>query len=117
MGCPSIFDFVVNDIAVELLTQHFVHHVHLDGGAILALDDSHGNLTRAETRDVGTLTIIFQGLVYLRLVVLFLQCDGHQTIDLVWSFKCDIHLLIIPYLLIYIRFERAKVRKKVKSEE
>ena len=113
---------ILADVLIQLLAQHLVHHVHLDSSTILALNHAHRGLTGTESRNVSTLTIVFQSLVYLSLVVVFLQRDGHQTIHLVRSFKCNIHLAFIPYLYYYMRFyltygcsvqlcnERAKVR-------
>ena len=86
-GLTQHLDVVLTNILIEFLTQHLVHHVHLHGCPILALDQTHWRHAGAEARNVSTLTIVFQGLLDLSLIVVFLQSNGHQTINLVRSLK------------------------------
>ena len=80
-------NLVVNDITIELFTQHLIDNVHLDLHAKLTFNHTYRGLTLAETWDVGLLTIILQGLIYLTLIVILLNGDFQHSIDFVWIFK------------------------------
>ena len=101
-GLAQHLDFVLLHILVHLLTHNAIDDVHLHGVAIHTLNHTHGHHTRTEARHVGLLTIVFQCLLDILLVVVFLDCDGHQTIHFVGAFKCNIHLF-------YLRFTDLRV--------
>ena len=96
-------DLVLLDIAIKLLADQAVHFLHLHGGAILTLDHSHRHLTWTETRNLGLLTIVFQCLLNLLLIVGGLDDHSHNAIDFIRAIKCNFHLslyLIILYVQI-----------------
>ena len=80
-------DIVLLDVCIQLLAKHFVYFVNLGCCAILLLNHSHGHHTWTETRNLGLLTIILQGLLYRILVVCRFNGHRQQTIDLVGAFK------------------------------
>ena len=80
-------NLVVNDITIELFTQHLIDNVHLDLGAKLAFNHTNGGLTLAETGDIGLLAIVLQGLLNFALIIILFNGDLKHTIDLVWIFK------------------------------
>ena len=108
-------DFVILDIAIELLAQHLVYHVNLDAGTKLTLNHAHRSLTRTKSGNLCTLAVIFQSLLDFWLIVSRLQCDSHQTIHLIRSFKLNIHLLL--YLINYIYVFRKLAAKVVINYE
>ena len=80
-------NLVVNDITIELFTQHLIDNVHLDLGAKLAFNHTNGGLTLAESGDIGLLAIVLQGLLNFALIIILFNGDLKHTIDLVWIFK------------------------------
>ena len=78
---------VVNDVAIELITQNLVDYVHFYLHAKLALNHANRSLSLAESRNVGLLAVVLQGLIYLTLIVILFDGDFQYTIDFVWIFK------------------------------
>ena len=91
-GLAQHLYLVLLDIAIEFLTNQAVHLVHLRGGTILTLNHSHGHLTRTEPRHLGLLTIVFQCLLNLLLIVCGLDDHSHDAIDFIRAIKCNFHL-------------------------
>ena len=74
---------VVGNVLLQAVAQQLVDGIHLHRCAEHTLHLAHGHLARTEARNVGTLAVRLQVLLYIGLIVGLLYGDGHQAVHLV----------------------------------
>ena len=97
-------DIVVLYILVNLLTNELVDSFHFYRWTELTLNHTHRSLTRTETWNISLLTIIFQCLLDIILVIFLFDNEGQKTINLVRIFKWNFHLDICYFIIVNIFF-------------
>ena len=91
-------ELVVDDMLVEVVRNDVVQGFHFCAGAIQLLDHAHRHHAGTETRHIGSLAHLLQGLFnHFFVIGLFnIDFDGDEVLS--FCTLCDVHFYIVDCL-------------------